>query len=651
MGFKEQLYAVSATPDIEWFQNQLLKSGISPELADANGIVLHPGHYEMPYFDADGEYTKVSTRRNNTDVKDKRYGRKAGAGHGVAPRCYWPRHPLMEHTHTEYLVRDARWPLWIVEGEKKAICLQDALLRNKIPGSVASVPGVTNYGAVVRETRRVYFKAGDIQRPVFVCYDWHHTNDMVMGAEANLHDEMQRRGAEVHHLRWPVSPSDEEQKVDDYLVGGGSIVDAIHHSMQYPINMPREDYRWLNERYAVYNGKIIKLDGFATLNKGEFMVDTGAMLEPGKRGEMVPVAEGWLKWPYRHTVLGRCVVLPAVTHAPAKVVDGKINLARGWPAQLLGESLEPGECEVLDRHLRRFCEDDEQHTWLRQHIAHMIRYPNVTTSNAIALADEGGTGKGLLMSILKVALGDLFALVGNELTTQFNGSLVGKLLAHYDEPPSDKWVGGVLDKASKRLVGNPEVAVRELYKEGYSVQNRIRLMVTTNLQAVYGIPENDRRWTYFCGYSKLTPEESEELAQLRDRPDCPKVIASWALGVDLEGYDPMQRGPTTRARRRAVAASRGPVEFWLEESDELANGSDIWQTARLYDLYRLQAGGKVMSSSAFGAEMTRILGEYSIKIVMHNGRTTRMRAIRNVDTWMNALGAEWSTECSRGKVE
>ena len=93
------------------------------------------------------------------------------------------------------------------------------------------------------------------------------------------------------------------------------------------------------------------------------------------------------------------------------------------------------------------------------------------------------------------------------------------------------------------------------------------------------------------------------------------------------------------------------MEFWLEESDELANGPDVWQISRLYDLFRLQAGGRVMSAHAFGSEMTRLLGDTSLKIVMHDGRTTRMRAIRDVDRWVDEPGTEWSKECARSKVE
>ena len=654
MSFKDQLFPVSKDNDVDWFRSQLKNSNITPELADYNGIALHPGHYEMPYYDIDGEYHGVSTRRNNTDDKERRYGRKDGAGKGLPPRCYWPRHPALgEMTHAEMLIRDVRWPLWVVEGEKKAICLQDALIRSAIPGSVVSVPGVTNYGAAIRETKNLHFCAGDIGRPVWVCYDWHHANPMVLGAEANLHDELERRGAEVHHLRWAVGADSEEQKIDDWLVQGGSLLDAIKYSLENTAFLPREDYRWLNANYAVCNGKVIKLDGFTTLNKSEFILDTAHMQEPGARGAMVAVAEGWLKWPFRHTVMGRCMQLAAPGKVPERVIDGRLNLARRWPEQLsnLEAPIEPAECPVLDTHLRRFCDNDEQYAWLRQHLAHMITQPNTTTSNAIAFADDGGTGKGLLMSILRAGLGDLFCRVGNELTGTFNGSLVGRLVAHYDEPPSDKWEGGVLDKAAKRLVGNHEIAVRELYREGYTVENRIRLIVTTNLQAVYGIPDTDRRWNYFCGYEKLSAEAAAELAALRDRIDCPQVLVAWAKSIDLDGYNPMMRGPTSRARRRAVAASRGPVEFWLEESDELANGPDVWVGSRLYDMYRLQAGGRVMASNVFGSELTRILGEDSLKVVMWDGKTTRMRALRNVGSWANKQGTEWAAECARSRVE
>jgi hypothetical protein len=649
MSFKDQIYAVSAVSDVDWYRQQLAGSGISPDLADYNGIVLHPGHYEMPYFDADGELTRVSTRRNNTDDKDKRYSRKAGKGLSIPPTCYWPRHPALQSTHSELLLRDIRWPLFVCEGEKKALALQDALVRTGVPGSVVSVPGVTNYAAAIKETKHIFMAGGDLRRMVWIVYDWHHANTMVMGAEANVHDEFDRRGADVHHLRWPVTPSDGEQKIDDYLVNGGSLVDAIKHSIATPPQLPRDDYRWLNDHYAVYNGRVVKLADGTSMSKAEFVVDTSHMQEPGKRSEMVPTAEGWLKWKYRGVIDGRCVVMPTYGNVADRLVDNKINLAKPWPTCLLTpapDDFDPAPWhDVFDTHLRRFSDADEHWTWLRQHIAHMIRYPNTTTSNAVALADDGGTGKGLLMGILQSALGQLFVLVASELVTQFNINLAGRLLAHYDEPPSDKWEGGTLDKAAKRIVGNKELTVVAKGRDGFTVENRLRLFVTTNLAAVYGIPESDRRWNYFCGYEPLSGHDAEELAKLRDHPLCPHIITSWAENIPLEGYDPMRRGPTSKARRKAIAASRGPVEFWLEESDELANGPDIWTGQRLFELFRLTSGGRGVAANTFGAELNRILGEDSARTIRIDKKQLRVRAIRDVSGWKKRENMEWAAAC------
>jgi len=642
-GFKEQFglhpVADDGLSDLDWYKQQLAGSGISADLADYNEITLHSGHYEMPYFDINGEYTRVSTRRNHTNDKDYRYGRKAGAGKGVQPLCYWPRHPGLDATHSELLARDIDWPLWITEGEKKALCLQDALVRGGLRGSVVSVPGVTNYAALQRETRHVYMKGGKLQRPVWIVFDWHHDNVMVHGSEANLYDGMVGRGAEVNCLRWK-NTANKEQKIDDYLVDAGSLVDAVRYSHENPAVLPKEDYRWLNDNYAVLDGRVCKLKGGLTISKAEFLVDTAPLQELDKSGKhLVPSGLGWLNWKYRTVVTGRCVVLPDVGTEPQKVVNKRLNLARKWPADL--RVSESSQLDLLDTHLRRFCDTEAHWIWLRQHIAHMIRHPNVMTSNAVALADDGGTGKGLLMSILAKTLGDLFVLVGSELTTKFNEGLAGKLLAYYDEPPSDKWEGGALDKATKKLVGNPRLTIEGKGTRPFEVENRCRLWVSTNLQTVYGIPATERRWNYFSSTYTLTPEEAKVLADFRDSDHCAGRVVGWALGMDLSGYDPMQRGPDSLARRDAVSVSRGSVQYFLEECDDLDNGADIWESARLYDLYRLFTGGRFIGINSFGSELNRLLGRDSVRVLKVDGKTIRARAVRDVAQWKDRTPADW----------
>jgi len=636
--------ATDGLSDLDWYIKQLQGSGISADLADFNNFELRAGHYNMPYHDMDGEYTRVSARRNHTDDKDHRYGREEGAGKGIPPTCYWPRHPALTAPHAELLARDVMWPLWVVEGEKKALCLQDALIRGGLLGSVVSVPGVTNYGALQRETRHVYFKGGKLQRPVWIVFDWHHDNVMVQGAEANLYDGLLGRGAEVRCLRWSATVQDAEQKIDDYLVGGGSLLDALQYSAEHPAILPREDYRWLNEHYAVLDGRVCKLAGsLVTLSKAEFLVDTAPLQELDKSGkQLVPVGQGWLTWKFRTAVTGRCVVIPHVGEEPVRVLDGKLNLTRRWPK--MEQIIEERSLDVLDDHLRRFCDTEAHWIWLRQHIAHMIRHPMETTSNAVALADEGGTGKGLLLSILARTLGDLFVLVGTELTTKFNEPLVGKLLAYYDEPPSDKWEGGVLDKATKKLVGNPRLTVEGKGTKQYEVDNRVRLWVTTNLQTVYGIPDNERRWNYFCGSEVLTAAQAKVLADLRDHEHCAERVVGWAMGVDLTGYDPMQRGPDSAARQAAVSASRGAVEFFLQECDDLDNGPDIWATGKLFELYRQFSGGRIGGINGFSIELNRLLGADSARVIKVDGKAIRVRAIRNVEKWCRLASTDWAVQ-------
>ncbi len=169
-----------------WAIENLEESGISEAAARYAGIRIGPEKFIIPYFDRQGEpivdneeyYYRARLR---TSVKGRKYEQAAG----THPHLYFPR------------VRGLVWdPLpaevWIVEGEKKALCL-----------SLLGVPAV-GIGGVTSLASAVELEELAGVRKVVIAFDSEVAiRTDIMRAETVAANTMLLRGAEVLLARIP----------------------------------------------------------------------------------------------------------------------------------------------------------------------------------------------------------------------------------------------------------------------------------------------------------------------------------------------------------------------------------------------------------------------------------------------------------------
>src|SRR5215203_917178 len=181
------------------------------------------------------------------------------------------------------MMRDVQKTLYITEGDKKA----DALA--SVGECCISLQGVECW-RVLQDWEEVKLYG----REVVIAFDADvmvnpNVQKALRGLAAFLREE---RGALVKYLLWPERYRDTKTGIDDYLAGGGTIVDLYRTAREYPdveaipvgimlSEVQAESVEWLWER-RIPLGKITVLDGDPGLGKSVLTTDLAARLTTGR---------------------------------------------------------------------------------------------------------------------------------------------------------------------------------------------------------------------------------------------------------------------------------------------------------------------------------------------------------------------------------
>lgn len=217
------------TPDLaERHRRELVEgSGITPEIVEGRGYITIRREAEaavlgfstaqrklvpalgVPMYAPDGEQTtwqmKPDTPRKDERGKPRKYENPAGK------ECHLGAHPSQSG-----LMRDAKTPLWVTEGSKKA----DSLVSRG--EAVIAVQGVWNFQrkkVLLPEWEQISLHG----RLVYVAFDSDAmTNPQVGKALKRLVEYLKSSGATVKIVYLPSGDDGSKVGVDDFLVAGGT---------------------------------------------------------------------------------------------------------------------------------------------------------------------------------------------------------------------------------------------------------------------------------------------------------------------------------------------------------------------------------------------------------------------------------------------
>lgn len=203
----------------------------------------------------------------------------------------------------------------------------------------------------------------------------------------------------------------------------------------------------------------------------------------------IDIGELWLRHPTRRQYSG-------IVFQPGgdKVIDGKMNLWRGW-----GVEPKPGDWSLMKRHIFEVLAsgDQEGFDYIMSWLAWAIQHPDLRAEVCLVFKGKLGTGKGTLGNAMLHLFGQHGVHISNSdhLTGRFNNHLRDACLLFADEAyfPGEKKAEGNL----KRLVTEPTLFIEGKGRDGVEVTNMLHVILASNEDWIVPAGEHERRFVKF----------------------------------------------------------------------------------------------------------------------------------------------------------
>jgi len=668
---------IQTPSDIAWFQDQLDSSGITKPLADSAGLVLQPGRYLIPYWDSHGDPTsivKARIRPAEGTVDSMGYKVEAPAqaryitvhGKGLGTLPYWPKFPNLNHAKA---LADLDHSLWITEGEKKAIALQAAITGQGYSGSAVAMGGVAHTKALIKQLDTMGFSTiangTKVPRNVFIALDWNDPAEAAKDAEFKLYEYLTGRGADVTILRWPVTDNAGEQKIDDWLVSGGRLSDAIDHSRIneiIPVDELGLAMAWFDARYAKLSGKIVRFSDSHVYQKSDFQTQylhkyERELTKTGSR--KLRHVDLWLEREDTRTLKGLTFqpwgVMDVARERP-DIIDDELNLFKGWPSKPV-----EGDVDLLLKHLAHVFPDPEHRAWFAGWVAHMIQKPYEQPATYVCLVSRSqGTGKSLTTRLLATLLGRQYATMGNResWTGRFNASWGGALLVYTEEMQThSSQAVRAMSERIKEVVGSDTLSIERKGRDSFTTSNFIRYIFTGNTAAMAYLDKQDRRAAYFAVENKLPTDQARELVEWLKLDGAISAMLHYFGTYDLSGFDASAPALRTDAREEAIDASATELDAFIDDiADGVVLGERvIWSTNDIYLAFEQNYGayrsGKPHMVSVLkraGVLQTQtVRGGKNANTFWSGGKMLRLWCVRDHASWIVKDDPAWVAESIR----
>jgi Family of unknown function (DUF5906) len=210
--------------------------------------------------------------------------------------------------------------------------------------------------------------------------------------------------------------------------------------------------------------------------------------------KLVPVGDAFMplgSWWLHHSKRRQYAGLTFHPGDNARVIDGKLNLWRGWAFQP-----SQGDWSTLREHIwivvasRRKDVFDYVMNWL----AWCVQHPDERAEVVLVMQGKRGTGKGTVANAMCKLFGQHALQISSaeHLVGRFNGHLRDTVLLFADEAywPGNKGAEGTI----KRLVTEPTIFIEAKGRDGVEVPNLLHVMMASNEDWVVPAGERERRY-------------------------------------------------------------------------------------------------------------------------------------------------------------
>jgi hypothetical protein len=317
-------------------------------------------------------------------------------------------------------------------------------------------------------------------------------------------------------------------------------------------------------RFDLQNGRkiptFLTFDDVCNYHKNEIMWTNDRPTSLGK---------WWTTHPKRRTY-------PGLTFRPngGEVVDGRLNLWRGWgvqPAQ--------GDWSLMRRHLEEVvaANDRDAAEYILNWLAWAVQFPTERAQVAVVIKGGRGTGKGTLGNAMCRLFGQHALQISSieHLTGRFNAHLRDACFLFADEAywPGDKKAEGTL----KRIITEPTLFIEAKGLDGVTAPNMLHVLMASNSDWVVPAGEHERRFAVFQ-VSEVKRQDKDWFVSIYGQLDNGGYGAMLhdLLLLDLGDWHP-RRIPMTEALRDQQVRSLEPLDAWIVElfdSGVLPPGAD-----------------------------------------------------------------------------
>jgi hypothetical protein len=179
------------------------------------------------------------------------------------------------------------------------------------------------------------------------------------------------------------------------------------------------------------------------------------------------------------------------TPAGAPIINGKLNLWRGW-----GVTPRRGDWDLMREHIYEVlaARDDDVDDYIIKWMAWAAQHPGEQAEVAIVFIGDRGTGRGTLGKVLCKIFGQHARHISSpaHLTGRFNAHMRQCSFLFGDEcyAPDDKGAEGQL----KRLISEPTLQIEPKGRDPIEEPNRLHVMLASNADWVVPAGAHERRF-------------------------------------------------------------------------------------------------------------------------------------------------------------
>jgi hypothetical protein len=290
------------------------------------------------------------------------------------------------------------------------------------------------------------------------------------------------------------------------------------------------------------------------------------------KGKLKPTSIGvwWAKHPQRRKYAG--IIFRPDT---AEVVDGRLNLWRGW-----GVEPAKGDWSLMMRHIVAVLAagDEASATYILNWLAWAVQHPAERAQVALVFKGGRGTGKGTVGNAMCRIFGQHATHISSveHLAGRFNAHLRDACLLFADEAywPGDKRDEGTL----KRLITEPTLFIEAKGRDGVTAENMLHVMMASNSDWIVPAGEHERRYAIFQVSEEKRQDESwfTPLYEQLENGGYAAMLYD-LLRRDLGDWHP-RRIPFNDALLQQQVRNLEPLDAWvleLFETGELPEGEGV----------------------------------------------------------------------------